>query len=221
MRGRIFRALQGESLSWDTDRQTQIDVLTAFGMTDRIGEVNMLGGVLLTLKGALHSKSTMQIPGQDLYAEDRKKAVDMLASVVRFHKDFKRIKDDRRRLLAALAITETLNDQCPVCNGAGAIKTESGVVVECQECNGVGKRRFDDGERFLVIYEDWIREFAEDPKRATETKAENEAAHKELLTRMRRDYAKRAVKQLFLMHAFLSWAMADKTKTVALMLEAW
>ena len=227
MREQIIHATQGNKLTWNPERVTEIDVLTAFGMSDQIGDLNALGGLMLTLKGGVRSKSLFYMPGQDIFTQDMRKAAECLSRMCRFHKLFKRTKADRRLMLAQIVVVEKIYDQCVHCMGSGIAISEFGVKSQCEHCegdgelpgHGNGKRVYENWERMAIIFEARIKRFVDSPARNKEGEKKYwercQAFHDDML----REYLRHCDRQVEAMHALLSIAMKDKVNSVAHMLE--
>lgn len=172
MRKAIYRSATSSNLEWDPLRVKDIDVITAMGLSDlaspeerqsaalsdfcQLDQLRRLGGLLLCLKGATRSPGKRYFPGQDRFASDRDEAVAILCDLSRHSKVMRIARRDTRRSLAALAITEWLNDACRACGGRQHVKDEAGlVVITCPECAGSGIHRYKNEERASVMGEQW------------------------------------------------------------------
>jgi hypothetical protein len=118
------RAVNSRNLSWAESHVSDIDVLTARGMSG-----SSLGADLERLK----------------YGYDRSAyegCVDQLAT------KFKR--SHRRRIsinLVHAALHEFLDDICHACGGRATIQLDVDEFSRCDACNGTGQRRHTDADR--------------------------------------------------------------------------
>lgn len=151
-RERMHHAIDTTDMGWSDIKVKDIDLLTAMGFASGSGELEALGGDLLIIRTATRSKSLFYIPGNDLYKQTEKNACEALSEVSRHHRDIKSIRRDQRQYLAALAVTEWINDACPTCEGRGSLKRDDGtVVITCLTCKGSKKRRYSDKERIETM----------------------------------------------------------------------
>lgn len=214
MRERLYRAVNATNLSWDPDEEKDIDILTAMGLTDMIGKVNMLGGLLYALKGAAVTRSQFYFPGSDRYLQDQRNAAATLSDVARNHRSVRALRRPMRDSLATLAITEWLHENCPKCGGAEEALSGNGVMIQCSVCHGSGKRRFSNYERIATVYEWQILAFDQHPHRGKEPKAVRRRKRDALLERLERDYLRHCDRPLYVMHGLLGLAQKDKAATV-------
>jgi hypothetical protein len=221
MRERIHQAVNAKDLSWDPDREKDIDILTAMGMTDNYSRVNMLGGLLFALKGGALNKSDFYFPGNDRYNEDQRDAALTLAEVARHHKELRSLRPGLRNRLAALAVVEWLHDNCPDCNGNGLKKSGNGVMIECQTCKGCGKRRYSDYDRISILFEMDIKTYDTDKARRGESKAVRRRNRDRFIEGLERKYNRHCDRPMFILHGFLGLAQKDKAATVAHVLGRW
>lgn len=147
-RERLQHAVNSSDLGWSDQREKDVDVLTAMGITDSRGELMELGGELVILKTSTRSKSLMYVPGNDLYKATQLSAIEKLSSVTRHARTVRDVRQDQRLCLAGIALTEWIHDRCDYCHGSGRMKNDKGqIVAECQECGGTGNRTYADQER--------------------------------------------------------------------------
>lgn len=151
MRKALQRAELSTDLGWSRERQKDVDILTALGITDNFGRLESLGRKLITLKACGKSRSLMYVPGQDLYDQDQKEAIKELSDFCRFPRAFAWMRKIQRQRLCALVVCEWIHDQCDHCKGAGQITREVGGTITCGTCQGSGKRHYSDAERWEAI----------------------------------------------------------------------
>lgn len=152
-RERLQHAANSTDLGWSDDqREKDVDILTAMGITDARGELMALGGELIILKVSTRSKSLFYVPGNDLYKATQLSAIGKLAEVTRHAATVRDIRYNARMCLAGIALTEWLHDRCDYCHGSGRMKNDKGqVVAECPECKGTGNRKYNDDERIETL----------------------------------------------------------------------
>ena len=154
-RQRLHRAQNSTDLGWSDHHTKDVDVLTAMGITDARGELMALGSDLILLKMSTRSKSIFYIPGNDLYRATQQSAIDKIAKLA-VNKG-KNVRSGHYQTLAALALTEWLNELCGTCAGAGRMLNDGGMIVvaECNTCKGSGRRYYTKEDRIEAIGGSW------------------------------------------------------------------
>jgi hypothetical protein len=221
MKERIQKAHHAKDLQMEPDREKDVDVLTAVGMTDRLSKVNLLGGLLYAIKGAATNKAGLYIPGSDRYQEDLRAAAATLSDCSRHHEAIRRLKPALRDRLSLLALLEWLLENCEKCTGSMFMKSGNGVMVQCDKCGGSGKRRFSDFERINILFELEISTYDADPERQKEAKAIRRRNRDKFFERLEKKYNTTCDRPMYVLHGFLGLAQKDKAATVAHMLERW
>jgi hypothetical protein len=118
------RAVNSRNLSWAESHISDVDILTARGMSG-----SSLGADLERLKYGYD---------QNAY----RACVDQLSTKFQ--------RSHRRRASASLvhtALHEFLDDLCPDCGGRTSIQLDVDEFANCAACNGTGQRRYTDAER--------------------------------------------------------------------------
>ena len=133
------RSLQG-NLTYDPNDQSSWDRLTALAW----------GSVVNENRSA--RESLLNSLGVSLIAYKHARRVDLYARTIADLRDclkwrLKNTRKEDRWKLAALAIREWVDDNCPTCTGAGHVYDTVGVQRMCPKCGGSRKRRYTDSDR--------------------------------------------------------------------------
>lgn len=118
------RAIRSTNLSWSESGLSDIEYLTARGMS-----CFELGAALERLKFS-----------QDYSVYER--CVELTSD-----KFQRRARRPARRSLVTAALREYLNDQCVACGGRGLIALGDNASINCMDCKGGGLRNYDKAER--------------------------------------------------------------------------
>jgi hypothetical protein len=144
MREALAHALTGPINLDEQDWERPIDRLHALAAAQAVGvnrsarecALSSLGVSLLALKAANRP---------DEYSRTLNKLIDCLYWLK------PRPSRTVAMVVARQAIMESVVDHCPTCQGRGEIFNTEGVVKQCVECRGSGKRRYSDAERLEAL----------------------------------------------------------------------
>lgn len=130
----------GGNLTYDTTCERDWDRLTALAM----------GSVIAEHRSA--RESLLNSLGVSLIAYKHARREDLLTRTVADLRDCLkwRLKNTRvsdRWKVAALAIREWVEDNCPPCTGSGHVYDDIGEKRICPKCSGSRKRRYTDADR--------------------------------------------------------------------------